>query len=335
MKKIKKISSLLGVFIFCLSLNLFAGDKPEVQYVAVHFGDPAYADVLDRSEFPEFSFYTVPGDAFGYSEAQKMFGKTTYLTGWYGEVPEKMGFCANYRGEYKNKSSFPHAIGTAYIIDQKGTIAYQLPPEKFYGAGWADKRDGIRHEMSRELRRAKKGKEVKVLKEKKRDYLKETSYGELEETKGSDVDKNGEGLIEWPVPDLKVTDDEGNEVSLKELTQGKATVLVFYTLNGVTWKKGDKDGNIVKEWKGNKLLNKKDYEKIAEEEFTQEAKEKGALKTTAKMALKDGVFGSSRSAIREILSGEGEIDAKKKFQAYQYFLQNLWFVKKFIAPFEK
>ena len=238
MTKLTILAALLGF----MALQPAAADDLDVQYIAVHFGDASYNEVLDKSEFSQFSFYTADGEVYGYTEDQKMIGSPNYLTGYYGEVPEKMGFCANYRGEYKNKYSFPYKNGAIYVIDKKGTISYQLPPEKMALHGETN----IRNDINRAIRRAEKGKEADVMKERKREYLKQSAVGELESRKGSDVDKNGEGLVEWPVPDLQLKDSDGKAVSLRELTQGKATVLVLYTLNGVTWKKGDNDGNIKK-----------------------------------------------------------------------------------------
>ncbi|MBS3807777.1 MAG: hypothetical protein KGY60_09765 [Bacteroidales bacterium] len=322
MTKLTILAALLGLMAF----QPAAADDLDVQYIAVHFGDAGYNEVLDASEFSQFSFYTADGEVYGYTEDQKMIGSPNYLTGYYGEVPEKMGFGANHRGDYKNKYSFPYKTGAIYVIDKNGTISYQLPPEKMELHGDRN----IRNDINRAIRRARKGKEADIMKERKREYLKESPVGELESRKGADQDKRGEGLVEWPVPDLQLKDADGNTVGLRELTQGKATVLVLYTLNGVTWKKGDNDGNIKKEWKGNKLMSPEAYGKKSEEEFAGDADEdKGGFANAAKFLGKEaGKSMTRQNNIRDIWSAEGDLRTDMKASSYQYFLQNLKFVQR-------
>lgn len=312
---------------FVLVLNTTAKEKVELQYIAVHCGNPSHNEIMQEDQFPNFKFFTAGGQVTGYTEEQKMIGKSNYLTGWYGEIPEKMGFGANYRGEYKGKYSFPGRTGTVMIIDKNGTVAYQIPPEDYSGDGWSDVRSEMRNAMNRVIRKMQKGKEADILKEKKRENLKKSAVGELEETKGSDIDKKGEGLTEWPVPELTLNTVDGNEVSLRELVQDKVTILVLYTLNGVTWQKGDKDGNISEQWDGNILVNQEQFESKSEKDFNEEAKNKGALKATAKMIGKGMLSGGGSRAFQNILSAEGELTTEEKFQAYQFFIQHLVFVQ--------
>lgn len=326
MKTFKKITG-LALLLMVFTLKVSAGDDLTVQYIAVHFGDASYNEVLNKSEFQNFDFYTADGKVIGYTEDQKMMGNPEYLMGWYGEVPEKMGFCANYRGEYKKYYGFPYEGGVVYVIDKNGTIAYQSPPTGI-NPDKMDEYNSIRSDVNRAIRRARKGKEEKVMKERKREYLKEAPVGELEERKGSDIDKDGEGLMEWPVPDLKVKDEDGNEIGLQELTKGKATVLVMYTMNGVTWKKGDTKGNIKAEWKGNKLLSPEQYSKKAEKDFEKEADEdKGAFGNAVKFMGKEAAKAmGDRKSVADIWSAEGDLPEQKKMSAYQYFLEALKFV---------
>ena len=326
MKHFKQLF-MMAILALMFSFQALAGDDLDVQYIAVHFGDASYNEVLDESQFPQFDFYTVDGEVYGYLEDQKMIGSPNYLTGWYGEIPEKMGFGANYRGEYKNKYSFPHKKGAIYVLDKNGTITYQSSPEKVTQSEMTNFRNAI----NRAIRRARKGKEGDIMKERKREYLKSKPTKELEPRKGSDVDKKGEGLVEWPVPDLTITDSEGNEQSLRKLAKGKATVLVMYTLNGVTWKKGDTDGNIKTEWKGNKLITPDQYAKKSEEDFSDDAsKEKSGFANATKFIAKEaGKSMSRQDNIRDVWSAEGDLRDDMKATSYKYFLSDIQFVDRY------
>jgi hypothetical protein len=328
MKNFKQLT-VAAVLLMLFSLKVSAGDDLKVQFIAVHFGDASYNEVLDKSEFPNFDFYTADGKVTGYTESKKPIGNPEYLMGWYGKVPEKMGFSANYRGSYKKYYGFPYVGGVVYVIDRNGTITYQSPPEGI-DPDKMDQYHAIRNAVNKEIRRARKGKEGKILKERKREYLKQAPVGELEPRKGCDVDKDGEGLIEWPVPDIKVKNAKGEEKGLLELTKGKATVLVMYTLNGVTWKKGNNKGKIKAEWKGSKLLNPDQYAKKSEKEFEKDADEdKGGFGNAMKFMGKEAAKSvSNRNSVVDIWSAEGDLPSQKKMSAYQYFLNSLKFVDK-------
>ncbi|MFC2089834.1 hypothetical protein ACFLT1_03585 [Bacteroidota bacterium] len=306
-----------------LSLNLLSGQDGDVQYIAIHFGDPANAEVIDQSAFPSFSFYVAPGEAIGYTEAQKLIGNPTYLKGWYGEVPEKMGFCANYRGEMTKATGFPYRLGSVYILDKNGVVAYQLPPKYIYPEDM-DGYSAVSNDIKGTIKKMAKGKEMKAAK--KQEYIKTSSIGELESTKGSKIDTKGEGILGWNVPALTLKDMDGNEVKLDELAKGKATVLVVYTLNGVTWKKGDTEGNIISEVKGDKLINGSGYADSQGEEFNKKA-EAGDLRGMAKMALSEA--GASDNSFGMIMGNESPSN-REKAGAYNLFLQHLIMVQDII-----
>lgn len=61
-------------------------------------GNEEHQEVLNKNAFPDFKFYCNTSELLSYSEEQKMMGNPKKLMGWYGEVPEKMGFTANCRG---------------------------------------------------------------------------------------------------------------------------------------------------------------------------------------------------------------------------------------------
>ncbi|MCF8225439.1 MAG: hypothetical protein K9J30_06140 [Bacteroidales bacterium] len=316
MKKIRIILSLaLGMLV---AFNLVAADDVEVQYIAIHFGDPANAEVLNQGEFPAFQFYNAEGEVIGYTEDQKLIGNPNYLKGWYGEVPEKMGFSATYRGELSKSEGFPYDKGAVYVLDKNGTVAYQLPPERFNEENYPDKYQAVYNDLRSTIRKMSRGKEEKVVKEKKREYVKSSPVGELEATKGSKTDK-GDGILGWPVPSLTLTDGDGNSVKLDELAKGKVTVLVFYTMNGATWKRGDTDGNIKAEKKGEKLVSGKSYQDSQGEEFNKKAEE-GDLKGMIGMAVSESTASDdSRGKIYEC----EELTDRDKAGAYINFTQHL------------
>lgn len=254
MLKLKVMFLLLAGVLF--SIHLQAAGDVEVQYVAIHYGN-AVSDVINEASFPAFTFYNAVGEVTGYTEKQKIIGNPTYLSGWYGAVPEKMAFSANYRGEYSKSEGFPYEKGAIYVLDKNGTVAYQLPPEKFNDVNYRDKYDAVFSDIKNAIRKLSRGKEEKVVKENKRKYIKSSPVGEREAVKGSKTDNKVDGIVGWPVPDLTLTDGGGNSVQLQQLAEGKVTVLVFYSLNGVTWKRGDTDGNIIEEGEENPLVSNK------------------------------------------------------------------------------
>ncbi len=315
---------LIGLFFTILTNNSTAGEKIPVQFIAIHFGDASYAEVLDQSQFPEIKFYTCNGDVYGYTEQQKIVGNPDYLMGWYGEVPEKMGFGANYRAGYEKYYGFPYLTGSIYVIDKNGTIYYQSDDG-------GTKNTSNKISFSKALNSVSKGKETKLIKEKKREYVKSTAVGELEPRKKCEIDKEGEGLMGWPVPDLMIKDSEGNEVSLATIVKGKATVLVFYTMNGVEWKKGNAKGEIKEQWKGCRLMSPETYEKLIVEEFEKNADEnKSGAANAAKFMGNEALKAmSNRQSIQDIWSAEGDLPDDQKVSAYIYFSSNLHYVNEY------
>ena len=64
MKKGKMMTGLLIISVLFAGL-LFAND---VTCIAVHLGNPEYASVLIREEYPGFQFYTTDGSCFSYGD---------------------------------------------------------------------------------------------------------------------------------------------------------------------------------------------------------------------------------------------------------------------------
>lgn len=303
----KKISlSLLIAFIIC-SFSLKASDG-EVQLIAVHIGNLDNMSVLDKTAFPDFEFYSNDASLIKYSETQKMIGNPKYLMGWYGEIPEKMGFSANYRGELGKGYSSPSAIGALYVIDPENTIGYQTKPNN---------RSNIdTREIISLVKKYKKGKYSSKLKVSKQQYIKESAIGELEQTKGASIDKDGEGIVGWEVPDITIKNENGEAKSLKEIVNGKTTILVFFTLNGVHWKKGDAKGEIEKEWDGHKLLAPKDspFEKQAMEGDYETKSE--AKKGFAKAMFKQAVGSSDADLAKLVILDKEELSQTERIEAY-------------------
>ncbi len=221
-----------------IAIPLMAGSPGDVQYIAVHFGNPEYSKALDQSQYPGISFYTATDEVYQYVEKQKLMGNPTNMPGWYGKLPETMGFGPN---STPDRKGIPHRRGTLLVVDATGTIYYQLPA---YSQG------GDSHFMGTKTAAKKvgKGKKAKALKAKKCKTLKSTPVGQLQPTKGSKIDKKKTGLVGWKLPDYQLLDNDGQTVSLADITKGKSTVLVFYTMNGGHMKRGDTKGKIVKEW---------------------------------------------------------------------------------------
>ena len=293
--------------------------KVDVQYIAVHFGNTGHADVMDKSEFSKFSFYTAPGSVFAYTEKQKMMGSPKYLTGWYGEVPEKMGFSANYN--IKKSYSRSYQRGVTYVISPDGIISYQLTSQRVNPENYSAAYDKEMGKMKKAIKKLRKGKTVvKPLAKKKCKYLKKAPMGELESKKGSKIDKKEKGLIGWPVPDLDLINKSGKTVNLKDIAKDKVTVLVFYTLNGVHWKKGDKKGKIIKEWDGQKLINSKTYRTMVNKKVTGEVNEKKnsapIMKHIGKGLLKGGAFGNVGKIAGDLDSTKEELSNEEKAKAY-------------------
>ena len=295
-------------------------DKVEVQYIAIHFGSPDHATVMDKTEFPEFQYYCATGGAYSYSEEQKLIGNPKYLVGYYGEVPEKMGFCANYTTE--KYFSPPYGYGAIYVIGQNGVISYQTPSNHFNEEYFNEVYTEVFNAIKSSVKKLKKGKLTKPLSEKKCNYLKKSAIGELETVKGSKIDKSTEGIVGWKVPEISIIDENGNNTTLKEITKNKISIVVFYTLNGVERKRGDKKGNIIDEWIGQKLISTKEYTANIEKKFMEgeyENKEE-AKKEFAKTMFKAAIVGT---LVGELFNSDEEMNDKKRVQAYTECVQRI------------
>lgn len=232
---------------------LFAND---VTCIAVHLGNPEYASVLIREEYPGFEFFTTDGTCFLYEDQSSRFGNPNYLRGLYGEVPEKMGLSPNYTGGTQVSHIF--IIGANGIIANSTTAAFYDGLTGFdddYGGTASSDYSNSMKVLKKALGDVKKGKYAKALPESKRVYLKSTSIGELEPYRGAKLDKKNEGIAGWEVPDVPVYDDEGKEHRLNELCKDKNVMLVFYSMNGILRKTSTKqDGSVIeKEEYGDKL----------------------------------------------------------------------------------
>ncbi len=254
MKKTGMVSILLIVTV------IFSGmlTAQEIDVIAVHFGNPEYAESLSKDAYPGFEFYTTDGNSYYYIEDQKMIGNPDYLKGYYGEVPEKMCFAANYTSD-KDRAAYRE--GVIYIVGANGVIAAQTPPQ-------LDPYESSDPELGKAVRKVKKGRYEDLAKAKKRQYLKETSVGERAPYRKADINKKGIGwMVGWNVPEITVYDGDWNAHSLNALTKDKNVVLVFYTMDGVQVKRGAKDGTIKEEYYNDKIANPDETaEEVAESE---------------------------------------------------------------------
>ncbi|MDZ7821032.1 MAG: hypothetical protein U5N26_04000 [Candidatus Marinimicrobia bacterium] len=243
MKKSGIISVLLFITVFFSGMLV----AQEIEVIAVHFGNPEYAETLRQDDYPGFAFYTTDGSSYYYIEDQKLIGNYNYLRGYYGEVPEKMCFAANYTDD---KMRIPHRTGAIFIVGANGVIA------------------GQNTDLNRAVRKVKRGKYEDLAKAKKRRYLKETPIGERAPYRKADINKKGvDWMVGWEVPGITVYDEDWNSHSLNELTKDKNVVLVFYTMDGVQVKRGAKDGTIKEEYYNDKIVHPDDTaEEIAESE---------------------------------------------------------------------
>lgn len=249
---------MLGLFLS--SSLLFAAD---LQVIAIHFGNPEYSSVLSPEKYEGFDFYTSDGSTYLYHEEQKLAGASRYLKGYYGDIPERFGFSANYTTE-KNKP-YPYKQGLVLLVGPNGVISAKTPSERV-SPNSIDSYDQVFYSFKKELKRLSKGKMMEPLKENKRNYFKTAPIGEREFYKKSKIDSKGNGLLGWPLPDLTITDSSGAQHQLKDLTDNKLSMIVFYTMNAVHCKKGDKSGYIIKEYDPEMPLN-------AEKEITKSINE--------------------------------------------------------------
>ncbi|MBW6458498.1 MAG: hypothetical protein K0B52_04965 [FCB group bacterium] len=242
MKRSKMMTGMLIISLLFAGL-LFAND---VTCIAVHLGNPEYASVVIREEYPGFRFYTTDGSCFRYFDNSSRLGNPNFLSGLYGEVPEKMGLSPNYG----------FGLPKIMIVGANGIIAAHSTSHLFYDAllGFDDDYGGTQSSdygksmraLTKTFNDVKKGKYAKALPESKRVYLKSTPVGELEPYRGAKTDKKGDGLVGWEIPDVPVYDDEGNEHRLNELCKDKNVMLVFYSMNGMRMKNSSKqDGAVI------------------------------------------------------------------------------------------
>ncbi|MFO7841170.1 MAG: hypothetical protein R6V48_03295 [Fidelibacterota bacterium] len=230
----------------------------EIEVIAVHFGNPEYAESLRKDDYPGFAFYTTDGGSYYYMEDQKMIGNPNYLKGYYGEVPEKMGFSSNYTSD---KDRVAYREGVIYVVGANGVIAAQTSPQ-------LDPYESSDPELGKAVRKIKRGKYEDLAKARKREYLKETPVGERAPYRKADINKKGKGwMVGWNVPEITVYDEDWNAHQLNDLVKDKDVVLVFYTMDGVQVKRGATDGTIKEEYYNDKIRHPDDTaEEITESE---------------------------------------------------------------------
>ena len=241
--KNRRIITVICVLLLAFSVNLMA--EP-VKVIAVHFGNPEYEDALSKENYPGFEFYKTDGSEWKYKIESTFYIGTNpgHLEGYYGEVPEKMGFSASFASE---KGYTPYGLGVVYLIGSNGVIATQTGPDmrfiedEAYFANF--------NNLKKNLKNLKKNRLPKVLPATKQVYFKTAPVGEYETYKKSKIDKKGVGLIGWNVPEVCVYDSEGNKHKLTDLVKDENCFLVFYTMNAVHIKEGNrKTGEILKEY---------------------------------------------------------------------------------------
>lgn len=82
MKRTDIISVLLFITVIFSGILM----AQEIEVIAVHFGNPEYAETLRQDDYPGFSFYTNGGSSYYYIEDQKLIGNYNYLREYYGEI---------------------------------------------------------------------------------------------------------------------------------------------------------------------------------------------------------------------------------------------------------
>lgn len=260
----KKYLLVFCLMLFALSVTLFA--EP-VKVIAVHYGNPEYEDALSKEDYPGFEFYRTDGSEWKYLVENTLFigGLPSHLEGLYGEVPEKMGFSASFATE--KGGEVPFKLGVIYLVGSNGVIAAQTGPyAHFSDAHFPDEYWSDFDNLKKTLKNLKKNKLPKMLDASKQVYFKNAPIGEREEYKKSVIDKKAAGMIGWNVPEVCVYDEEGEKHKLPELVNGENCFLVFYTMNAVHKKEGNrKTGEIVNEYDEEIPVN-------AEKEMTTAAK---------------------------------------------------------------
>lgn len=330
--KISKLVMVLTLLLFVVHLK-----GQEVKLIGIHLGNPENFKALDQSEFPNFEFYTNDAKLIRYSEEQKLIGLPANLVGWYGEVPEKFGFCANYTIEKGKGYSGSYQQGVLYVVDQAGTVAYQIQPDKINHNEVDMVYPGIQSSIASLVKKCKKGKLAKPLKAAKQSYIKSSGVAELEASKGSKIDKSGAGITGWTLPDLSLKNADGESLSLKDLTKDQIAVVVFFTLNGTHYVKGDADGNIVKEWDGQQLISPSAYAgKVEDKVMNADVSTKAeAKKQFAKTMMKEAVASSNASLLKLVVLDGDEIDDRNKVDYYKNNTQHLTMVEEIADKLKK
>ena len=245
--KNRKYLVIICVLLLAFSLSLFA--EP-VKVIAVHFGNPEYEDALSKENYPGFEFYRTDGSEWKYQIENALFigGLPSHLEGLYGEIPEKMGFSASFATE--KGGAVPYELGIIYLVGSNGVIATQTGPyahfsDDHYGEEyWSDFNN-----LKKNLKNLKKNKMPKVLPATKQVYFKTAPVGERETYKKSVIDKKAVGLKGWNIPEICLYDEEDDKHKLSELIKDENCFLVFYSMNAVHKKEGNrKTGEIVNEY---------------------------------------------------------------------------------------
>ncbi|MEA2077044.1 MAG: hypothetical protein U9O95_03400 [Candidatus Marinimicrobia bacterium] len=239
----------VGVLAFMLIFSTLLIAEP-IKVIAVHFGNPDYAEALTRENYPGFEFYKTDGSEWKYQIESSLFigGSPSHLEGYYGEVPEKMGFSANYtmfKGVYQ-----PFELGIIFLVGSNGVIAAKTGQEAHFSDELYPEEYGQDfNSLKKTLKNLKKNKFPKVVDASKQIYFKSTPIGERTPYKKAKVDKKGAGIVGWNVPDVCVYNDEGKKHKLPDLVKDENCFLVFYSMNAVHKKEGTrKEGTIIKEW---------------------------------------------------------------------------------------
>lgn len=330
----KKQKLLFAAVLLFVSTLVWSQD---VQLIAIHMGNPDNRTALDQTAFPGFSFYYNDAKLVRYTEEQKLMGNPVNLCGWYGEVPEKMGFCANYLKKDGVDNSGSYSQGVVFVIDQAGTIAYQSTPDRIINDGFSEVYANTQKEIQSAVKDCKKGKLAKKVKADKQVSLKSAPVGEIETVKKAETNKSGEGIVGWDVPELALTDENGQTISLKELTNNKISVVVFYTLNGIHWVKGNPKGEIVEEFDGEPVMSPAMASgKLQDKVMNADIATKGeAKKEFTKTMFKEAVGNSSSGLAKAAVLSKDERSEKEsdneKRENYNKYTQHLGMVAE-IAP---
>jgi hypothetical protein len=243
--KNRKMFAIFCILLLALSVNLMA--EP-VKVIAVHFGNPEYESSLTKENYPGFMFYHTDGTEWKYVIENALYigGLPSHLEGFYGEIPEKMGFSASFATE--KGGAIPYNYGVAYLIGTNGVVAAQTGPySEFLDGGEVYYADF--NNLKKNLKKIKKNTLPKALPATKQVYFKTAPVGEREAYKKSVIDKKAAGLVGWNLPDVGIYDETGEKHMLSELVKDQNCFVVFYTMKAALIKEGNrKTGDIGKEF---------------------------------------------------------------------------------------